>query len=70
MNIILLIIIYIIIKKKEEIDIESIVKQLKPCKKLNKENISDEETNLKESGKNFHKIPYSSKNNSFAHKSC
>ena len=56
--------------EKEEIDIESIVKQLKPCKKLNKENISDEETNLRESGKNFHKIPYSSKNNSFAHKSC
>jgi hypothetical protein len=53
--------------EKEEIDIESIVKQLKPCKKLNKENISDEETNLRESGKNFHKIPYSSKNNSFTH---
>ena len=53
--------------ENEEIDIESIVKQLKPCKKINKENISDDETNLMESGKNFHKIPYSSKNNSISH---
>ncbi len=65
MNIILLIIIYIIIKKKEEIDIESIVKQLKPCKNLNKENNFDDETNLMESG-NIHKISFSSKNNSIS----
>ena len=52
--------------EKDEIDIESVVKLLKPCKKINKENIFDDEINLMESG-NFHKIPFSSKNNSISH---
>ena len=54
-------------EEKDEIDIESIVKQLKPCKKISNENVSDDEANLKESIKINHKIPFSSKNNSISH---
>ena len=54
-------------EEKDEIDIESIVKQLKPCKKISNENVSDDEANLKESIKIYHKIPFSSKNNSISH---
>ena len=54
-------------EEKDEIDIESIVKQLKPCKKISNENVSDDEANLKENIKIYHKIPFSSKNNSISH---